>query len=102
MDRCRKSNSRKYIKNGELIIRLHKSENQNQNIVNASVAFISFAFLKKAKSYIAKYQRESLDLYVCYDLLKQEKSENFRPVCSRFYEGKNGQQKKLRTFLKFT
>lgn len=64
-----------YIKNGELIIRLHKSENQNQNIVNASMAFISFAFLKKAKSYIAKYQRESLDLYACYDLLKQEKSE---------------------------
>lgn len=64
-----------YVKNGELIIRLHKSENQNQNIVNASLAFISYAFLKKAKSYIAKYQRESLDLYACYDLLKQEKSE---------------------------
>ncbi len=64
-----------YVKNGELIIRLHKSNNQNKNIVNASIAFISYAFLKKAKSYIAKYQRESLDLYACYDFLKQEKSE---------------------------
>ncbi len=36
---------------------------------------LSFAFLKKAKSYIAKYQRESLDLFACYDFLKHEKSE---------------------------
>jgi len=64
-----------FIKDGKLIIRLHKSDNQNRNIVNASMAFISHFFLKKAKSYIAKYQRESLDLYTCYDLLKNEKSE---------------------------
>lgn len=67
--------SETYVKNGELIVRLHKSNNQNKNIVNASLAFISYAFLKKAKSYIAKYQRESLDLYACYDFLKNEKSE---------------------------
>ncbi len=70
-----KQNAETYIKNGELIVRLHKSDNQNKNIVNASLAFISYAFLRKAKSYIAKYQRESLDLYACYDLLKHEKSE---------------------------
>jgi hypothetical protein len=39
------------------------------------MAFISHSFLRKAKSYVAKYQRESLDLYACYDLLKNEKSE---------------------------
>ena len=64
-----------YIQNGKLIIRLHKSENQNRNIVNASIAFIAYAFLRKAKSYLANYQRESLDLYACYDLLKHEKTE---------------------------
>lgn len=68
-------NPETYVKNGELIVRLHKSNNQNKNIVNASLAFISYAFLKKAKSYIAKYQRESLDLYACYDFLRLEKSE---------------------------
>jgi len=64
-----------YIENGELIIRLKKGENQNENIVIASMAFISCAFLKKAKSYVSKSQRESIDLYACYDLLKEEKSE---------------------------
>jgi len=64
-----------FIKDGTLILRMQKSENQNENIVNASMAFISFGFLKKAKSYIAKYQRESIDLYACYDLLRNEKSD---------------------------
>jgi hypothetical protein len=77
-----------YIKNGGLIIRIHKSENQNKNIVNASVAFISYAFLRKAKSYIAKYQRESLDLYACYDLFKQEKSEILDQFVQDFMRGK--------------
>ncbi len=64
-----------YLQNGKLILRLHKSDNQNRNIVNASIAFIAYAFLRKAKSYLANYQRESLDLFACYDLLKHEKTE---------------------------
>lgn len=68
-------NAESYVQNGNLILRLHKSDNQNRNIVNASVAFISYGFLRKAKSYLANYQRESLDLYACYDLLKHERSE---------------------------
>lgn len=66
---------KEYIQNGEMIIRLKKGDHQNENIVKASMAFISHAFLKKAKSYIAKHQRESMDLFACYDLLKEEKSE---------------------------
>lgn len=64
-----------FIKNGQLIIRMQRSDNQNRNVVNASMAFISSGYLKKAKSYIAKYQRESIDLFVCYDMLKNEKRE---------------------------
>jgi len=82
-----------YVKNGELIVRLHKSNNQNKNIVNASLAFISFAFLKKAKSYIAKYQRESLDLYACYDLLKHEKSEILDQFVQDFMKEKMDDEK---------
>ncbi|MCB9284140.1 MAG: hypothetical protein H6563_08725 [Lewinellaceae bacterium] len=64
-----------FINNGQLVIRMQRSDNQNRNIVNASMAFISSGYLKKAKSYIAKYQRESIDLFVCYDMLKNEKRE---------------------------
>jgi hypothetical protein len=71
----KETNVKTFLENGSLILCMKKSENQNANIVNASMAFISHAFLKKAKYYIAKYQRESLDLYACYDLLRNEKSE---------------------------
>lgn len=64
-----------FIRNGQMVIHLKKSENQNRNIVNASMAFISGTFLKKTKSYIAKYQGQSLDIYATYDLLKNEHHE---------------------------
>lgn len=71
----RTQSEKQFIQNGEMIILLKKGDHQNENIVRASMAFISAAFLKKAKSYIAKYQRESMDLFACYDLLKEEKAE---------------------------
>jgi hypothetical protein len=90
-----------YVKNGQLILRLHKSNNQNQNIVNASMAFISSTFLKKAKSYIAKYQRESIDLYVCYDLLKNEKSEILDQFVQDFMREKMDNDKVAELFKKY-
>lgn len=90
-----------YIKDGGLILRLHKSDNQNKNIVNASMAFISNAFLKKAKSYIAKYQRESLDIYACYDLLKGEKSEILDQFVQDFMKEKMDNDKIAELFEKY-
>lgn len=91
-----------YIQNGQLILRLRKSENQNENIVNASMVFISHAFLKKAKSYIAKYQRESIDLYACYDLLKTEKSEILDQFVQDFMKEKLDDSKIADFFEKYT
>ncbi len=90
-----------YIKNGQLIIRLKKGENQNENIVKASMAFISHAFLKKAKSYIAQYQRESMDLFACYDLLKEEKSEILDQFVQDFMKKKMDNQKIADFFEKY-
>ncbi|RGM58014.1 hypothetical protein DXC07_04355 [Bacteroides uniformis] len=90
-----------YIKSGNLIIRLHKSENQNKNIVNASMAFVSNAFLKKAKSYIAKYQRESIDIYTCYDLLRNEKSEILDQFVQDFMKEKMDNDKIADLFEKY-
>lgn len=91
-----------YIQNGELIIRLKKGEHQNQNIVNASMAFISHAFLKKAKTYIAKHQRESMDLFACYDLLKEEKSEILDQFVQDFMKEKMSNGKIADFFEKYT
>ncbi len=91
-----------YIQNGEMIIRLKKGEHQNENIVKASMAFISFAFLKKAKSYIAKYQRESMDLFACYDLLKEEHAEILDQFVQDFMKEKMDNDKIADFFQKYT
>jgi hypothetical protein len=64
-----------FINNGKLVLRMHKSDNQNKNLVNACVSFVSHSFLRPSKAYLAKYQRDALDMYVCYDLFKEEKQE---------------------------
>ena len=90
-----------YIKNGELIIRLHRSDNQNRNIVNASMAFIATSFLKKAKSYVAQYQREAIDLFACYDLLQLEKRELVEQFAQDFLKNKMTNEKVGDFFEKF-
>lgn len=66
------------------------------------MAFISHAFLKKAKSYIAKYQRESMDLFACYDLLKEEKSEILDQFVQDFMKEKMDNEKIADFFEKYT
>lgn len=90
-----------YIKNGELIIRMHRSDNPNRNVVYASMAFIATSFLKKAKSYVAQYQREAIDLYACYDLLQSEKRELLDQFTQDFLKGKMTNQKIGDFFEKF-
>ncbi len=68
-------NPEQYSKSGELILRMHKSNNQNKNIVSATFAFVSYSLLRKAKSYIALYQRESIDLFVSFKLFEKERIE---------------------------
>ncbi len=64
-----------FIKDDKLVIRMHKSDNQVKNIINGTFSFVSYALLRKAKSYIAKYQKDSIDLFVSYKLLEKEKVE---------------------------
>lgn len=62
-----------FVKNEMLVMRMHKSNNQDLNIVNATFTFVSHSLLVKAKSYIAKYQKDAIDLYVAYKILESEK-----------------------------
>lgn len=91
-----------FINDGKVVIRMAKSENQNDNLVRATMTFVSEAFLRKAKSYVAKYQRESLDLFVCYDLLKVEKSEVLDQFVQRFMKEKMDKDKIANFFEKFS
>lgn len=93
---------KQFVQNRELILRLKKGDHQNENIVKASMAFISYAFLKKAKSYIAKYQRELMDLFACYDLLKEEKSEILDQFVQDFMKDKMDNKKISDFFEKYS
>lgn len=60
-----------FLKSGVLVLRMHKSTNQNRNIVNATYTFVSREVLKKAKTYLAPYQKDAIDLFVSYKALEK-------------------------------
>jgi hypothetical protein len=62
-----------FIQKGKLIIRMHQHYNQNKNLVSASMIFIANSILKKTKIYLAKYQKESLDLFIGKKLFEKIK-----------------------------
>ena len=71
IDENEKSDS--FIQKGKLVIRMHQHYNQNKNLVAASMVFISNSILKKAKIYLAKYQKESIDLFIGKKLFEKIK-----------------------------
>lgn len=64
-----------FVKADQLVLRMHKSSNHNKNIVNSTFAFVSYSLLRKAKKYIAKYQKDAIDIFVSYKLFEKEKYE---------------------------
>lgn len=71
-----------FISKNRLIIRMREHPNQNKNFVNASMMFISKIFLTKAKKYLSKSQKESIDLFVAKKLFEKERSE----VLDQFFD----------------
>ena len=68
-------NESAFLLEGELIIRMRKSRNNNQNFINATLYLVSQCVLRKTKPYISKSQKEALDLFITRDILKKQKSE---------------------------
>ncbi len=60
-----------FLKSGALVLRMHKSTNKNINIVNATYTFVSHEVVKKAKTYLANYQKDAIDLFVSYKVLER-------------------------------
>lgn len=64
-----------FISNGQIVVRMRQSDNQNKNFVNASMVFVAQNLLVKAKRYISQKQKESIDLFACKKLFEDEKHE---------------------------
>lgn len=60
-----------FLESGSLVLRMHRSTNKNRNIVNATYTFVSHEVLKKAKTYLAGYQKDAIDLFVSYKVLEK-------------------------------
>lgn len=64
-----------FLKSGTLVLRLHNSRNPNRNLVNATVAFVSYSLLIKAKHYLANYQKTTINLFASQKILVKENPE---------------------------
>jgi hypothetical protein len=69
------SEAQNFIRNGRLVVRMHRDDDNNRNFVNASMIFVSKALLPKAKRYLSPTQRESVDLFVGKKLFEAHKPE---------------------------
>lgn len=61
-----------FLKSGQLVLRMHNSRNPNRNIMNATLAFVSYSLLIKAKYYLSKYQKTAIDLFASHKILSKE------------------------------
>jgi len=64
-----------FLKNNRVVIRMRNHRNQNRNFVNATMMYLGKSFLHKTKKYLAKYQRESVDIFVGKKLFEKEKPD---------------------------
>lgn len=88
-----------FFKDNALIIRIRKSEDQNKNFVVAAMTFISRVLLRKAKRYISKKQRESIDLYAAKKLFEKEKPEILEHFLQSFLIAKTERDKKVAEYF---
>ncbi len=61
-----------FIKSNQMVMRMHKSSVDNRDIVNATITFVSYSLLQKAKRYIAPYQKDAVDLFATIKILETE------------------------------
>ncbi len=62
-----------FLKSGELVIQLHRSENQDQNFLNAALLMISRCVVPNRRGYLSKHQKAAVDLYSAYKFFETEK-----------------------------
>ncbi len=71
-----------FFDRNKLVVRMRHHDSQDKNFINASMVFVSSAFLRKSKKYMSKSQKESIDLYVGKKLFEMEKPQ----IADQFFE----------------
>ena len=77
-----------FLENGKMIVRIRKDDNENKNFVNASMIFIAENLLIKAKRYISKKQKESIDLFIGKKMFEKEKEDVVKEFIEDFLHPK--------------
>jgi hypothetical protein len=52
-----------FFEDNRLVIRLHRHEHQDRNLVTASMLFVSQTLVRRAKTFLSKTQARSIDLF---------------------------------------
>ena len=65
---------RSFLDEGKVILRLRRHDSQETNFVHGAYMFVSTSLIYRLKRYLAKSQRQAVDLYVTAKLLEREKA----------------------------
>lgn len=90
-----------FISNNKLVIRMRSSDNQNKNLVNASMVFISQNLLHKAKHYISGRQKRSIDLFVANKLFETQREDIVKQFIEDFLLEETDDKKIAELFDKY-
>lgn len=90
-----------FFDEGKLIVRMRKDDDENKNFVNAAMVFIAENLLIKAKKYISKEQKESIDLFTGKKMFEKEKEELVKQFIEDYLHPKIEDEKIDDLFSKF-
>ena len=64
-----------FMADGKVVIRLRRDDPEDHNFVHGVHHYISTVFLHRAKTYLTKSQRDSIDIFTCTKIFESEKAE---------------------------
>lgn len=62
-----------FFRDDKVILRLRRDDPHDENFVHAALLFVSESLLMRAKRYVSRSHRESVDLYVTSKMIEREK-----------------------------
>jgi hypothetical protein len=75
---------RAFLETGKAVIRLRRSDPDQENIATAAMLFVSRILLRKARRYLSPTQREAVELFVGFRMLKSQASEVYDHFVDRW------------------
>lgn len=64
-----------FLADGKVVLRLRRDDPQDYNFVHGVYHYVSTVFLHRAKTYLTKTQRISIDIFTCTKLIENQKVE---------------------------